>query len=64
MADSGPTSHMVPGDSAFVSYCRVTHLRIYMDIEMFTPVLGKGLAIIEITGRKVLVCDCLHIPDF
>ncbi len=29
----------------------------------FAPILGYGSAIISLNGKKVLIRDCLHVPD-
>jgi hypothetical protein len=29
----------------------------------FTSIAGKGLAIISLNSKKILICDCLHVPD-
>ena len=63
VADSGATDHMIPDRSAFISYKRVHDLRVRMGNKTFAPVLGKGSALISLNGKKVLVRDCLHVPD-
>ena len=63
MADSGATDHMIPDRSAFISYRRVHDLRVRMGNKSYAPVLGKGTAIIALNGKKVLIRDCLHVPD-
>ena len=63
VADSGATDHMIPDRSAFISYRRVHDLRVRMGNKSYAPVLGKGTAIIALNGKKVLIRDCLHVPD-
>jgi len=63
VADSGATDHMIPDRSAFISYRRVHGLRVRMGNKSHAPVLGKGSAIISLNGKKVLIRDCLHVPD-
>ena len=63
VADTGATDHMVPDKSAFISYTRVTNLRVCMGNKSYAPVLGKGTTIISLNGHSVLIRDVLHVPS-
>ena len=52
---------MLPDRAAFVSYHR-SDMRVRMGNNTYAPVLGRGTAIIELGGHKVLVRDVLHVP--
>jgi hypothetical protein len=63
VADSGATDHMLPDQSAFISYRHVHGLRVWMGNATFAPVLGRGTAILSLNGKSILVRNVLHIPD-
>jgi hypothetical protein len=63
MADTGATDHMLPDKSAFISYYLVIGRRVRMGNNSFAPILGYGTAIISLNGKKILIRDCLPIPD-
>jgi hypothetical protein len=61
VADSGATDHMLP--NAFISYYPVEGRRVCRGNNSFTPILGHGTAIISLNGKKILIQNCLHVPD-
>ena len=63
VADTGATDHMIPDRSAFISYRLVSGRRVQMGNNSFAPILGVGSAIISLNGKKVLIRDCLHVPE-
>jgi len=63
VADSGATDHMLPDKTAFISYYPVSGRRVRMGNNSFAPILGHGTAIISLNGKKILIRDCLHVPD-
>ena len=63
VADTGATDHMLPDKSAFISYHLVSGRRVRMGNNSFAPIAGHGTAIISLNGRKILIRDCLHVPD-
>jgi hypothetical protein len=63
VADTGATDHMLPDKSVFISYYPVIRRQVRMGNNLFAPILGYGTAIISLNGKKILVRDCLHIPD-
>ena len=63
VADTGATDHMLPDKSAFISYHLVTGQRVRMGDNSFAPIAGYGTAIILLNGKKILIRDCLHVPD-
>ena len=63
VADTGATDHMIPDRSAFVSYHRVSNLRVRMADKGYAGVLGRGTAIISLNGKRVLIRDALHVPS-
>jgi hypothetical protein len=63
VADTGATDHMLPDKSAFISYHPVSGRRVRMGNNSFAPILGHGSAIISLNGKKILIRDCLHVPD-
>jgi len=63
VTDTGATDHMLPDKSAFIYYHQVSGRRVRMGNNSFAPILGHGLAIISLNGRKILIQDCLHVPD-
>ena len=54
--------HMFPDKSAFISYKRISNLRVRMGNNTFLPMLGRGTTIISLNGQRVLVRHALHIP--
>ena len=62
VADTGATDHMVPDHGAFISYKSVQGLRVRMGNNSFTPVLGRGTAIISLNGQRLLIRNVLHVP--
>ena len=63
VADTGATDHMLPDKAAFISYYPVSGRRVRMGNNSFAPIAGKGSAIISLNGKKILLRDCLHVPD-
>jgi hypothetical protein len=63
VADSGATDHMLPDKSAFISYSPVEGWCVRMGNNSFAPILGHGTAIISLNGKKILMRNCLHVPD-
>ncbi len=63
VADSGATDHMLPDKSAFISYSPVEGRRVRIGNNSFAPILGHGTAIISLNGKKILMRNCLHVPD-
>ena len=63
VADTGATNHMLPDKSAFISYHIITGRRVRMGNNSFAPIAGHGTAIVSLNGKKILIRDCLHIPD-
>jgi hypothetical protein len=63
VADSGATDHMLPDKLAFISYHPVLGRRVWMGNNSFAPNLGHGTAVISLNGKKILIRDCLHVPD-
>jgi hypothetical protein len=63
VADTGATDHMLPDKSTFISYHTVTGRRVHMGNNSFAPIAGHGMAIVSLNGKKILIRDCLHIPD-
>jgi hypothetical protein len=53
---------MIPHKLAFISYKPATGCRVRMGNNSFAPILGSGSAIININGKRILICDCLHVP--
>jgi hypothetical protein len=54
---------MLPDKSAFISYYPVSGRRVIMGNNSFAPILGHGTAVISLNGKKILIRDCLHVPD-
>ena len=63
VADTGATDHMVPDKSTFVSYKSVTGLSVRMENNSYVPLLGRGTAVFALNGKRVLVCNVLHVPS-
>ena len=62
VADTGATDHMVPDKSCFISYKSVSGLSVRMGNNSFVPVLGRGTAVFELNGKRILVRNVLHVP--
>ena len=63
VADTGVTDHMLPDKAAFIFYYPVSGHCVRMGNNSFAPIAGHGLAIISLNGKKILIRDCLHVPD-
>jgi hypothetical protein len=63
VADTGATDHMLPEKSAFISYYPVTGQRVHMGNNSFAPIAGYGTAITSLNEKKILIRNCLHVPD-
>ena len=63
VANTGATNHMLPDKAAFISYYPVSGRRIRMGNNSFTPIAGHGSAIKYLNGKKILIRDCLFVPD-
>jgi hypothetical protein len=62
VADTGAKDHMVPDKSCFISYKLVSGLSVRMGNNSFVPVLGRGTAVFELNGKRLLVRNVLHVP--
>ncbi len=62
VADTGTMDHMVPDRSAFISYKAVHNLCVRMGNNSYTPILGRGTAIILLSGQCLLMRTVLHVP--
>jgi hypothetical protein len=62
VADTGATNHMIPDKYAFISYHPCSGQRVHISNNSFMPILGTGSAIISLSGKKILIHDCLHVP--
>jgi hypothetical protein len=62
VADTGATDHMVPDKCCFISYKSVSGLSVRMGNNSFVPVLGRGTAVFELNGKRILVRNVLHVP--
>jgi hypothetical protein len=63
IANMGATYHMLPDKSAFISYYPVTGRRVRMGNNSFATISGYGTTVISLNGKKILIHDCLHVPD-
>jgi hypothetical protein len=63
VADTGATDHMLPNKSKFISNYPVFGQRVRMGNNSFAPICGYGTAIISLNGKKILIRDCLNVPD-
>jgi hypothetical protein len=61
VADTGATDHMVPDKSYFISYTSISSLSFQMGNNSYIPVLGCGTAIFALKGKRILVCNLLHV---
>jgi hypothetical protein len=64
VTDLVATNHMILENSAFISYYPVSGHRVCMGNNSFAPILGHGSAIVSLNSKKILICNCLHIPHF
>jgi hypothetical protein len=62
VADTGATDHMVPDKSCCISYTLISSLSVQMGNNSSVPVLGCGTAIFALNGKRILVCNLLHVP--
>ncbi len=63
VADTGATDHMLPDKSVFISYYPVVGWRVCMGYNSFALIHGYGTTIIFLNRKKILIRDCLHIPN-
>ena len=63
VADTGATDYMLPDKSAFISYYPVTGQRVSMSNNSFATIAGYSTAIISLNGKKILIHNCLHVPN-
>ena len=63
IADTGATDHMLPDKYAFISYYPVTGRQVRMGNTSFAIINGYGTAGISLNGKKILIHDCLQVPD-
>jgi hypothetical protein len=63
VADTGATNHMLPNKTAFILYTPVSGQCVRIGNNSFTSIAGKGTAIILLNSKKILICNCLHVPD-
>jgi hypothetical protein len=63
VADTGATNHMLPDKSAFISYYPVSGRRVRMGSKSFAPIVGHSPVVITLNGKKILIRECLHVPD-
>jgi hypothetical protein len=61
VTDTGATDHMVPDKSRFISYTSIISLSVQMGNNSYVPVLGPGTAIFALNGKRILVCNVLHV---
>jgi hypothetical protein len=62
VGDTGATDHMVPDKSCFISYTFISGLSVRMGNNSYVPVLGQGMAIFALNGKRILVQNVLHVP--
>ena len=63
VANTGATNHMLPDKAALISYYPVSGCCFQMGNNSFASIAGHGLTIISLNGKKILIHDCLHVPD-
>ena len=63
VANTGATNHMLPNKVAFILYTPILGSRVCMGNNSFASIARKGSAIISLNSKKILICNCLHIPD-
>ena len=63
VAHTGATNHMLPDKSAFISYHTIMGRRVCMGNNSFAPIVGHSTAIVSLNGKKILIRDCLHVPN-
>ncbi len=61
VADTRATDHMVPDKSCFISYTSISGLSIQMGNNSYVPVLVCGTPIFALNGKRILVCNVLHV---
>jgi hypothetical protein len=54
---------MLPNKVAFILYTPILGSRVRMGNNSFASIARKGSAIISLNSKKILICNCLHIPD-
>jgi hypothetical protein len=62
VADTGATDHMLPENSAFISYRPAVYCWVRMGNNFFAQILGTGSAVFAVNGKRILIQDCLHVP--
>jgi hypothetical protein len=55
-------NYMVPDKSCFISYKLISGLSVRMGNNSYIPVLSRGTAIFALNGKRILVCNVLHVP--
>ena len=60
IADTGATDHMFPDRLAFISYHHSTHIHVCLGNNTHTPVLGTGMVIVSLNGKRILVRNTLQ----
>jgi hypothetical protein len=55
VANTDATDHVIPDKSAFIFYRPVSGRRARMGNNSFAPILGTGLAIISLNGKRILI---------
>jgi hypothetical protein len=63
MANTGATDHMLPNKAAFISYYLAKGHCMQMGNNSFAPIIGQGTTIISLNGKRILIRDCLIIPN-
>ena len=62
VADTGTTDHMGPNKSAFIMYLKVTKINVHVGNKTLAPVFSKGMAVLPLNGKHVILQNVLHIP--
>ncbi len=62
ITDTGAIDHMVPDKSCFISYKSVSGLLVRKGNNSYVQVLGHGTAKFALNGKRLLVCNVLHVP--
>ncbi|MGH3054873.1 MAG: hypothetical protein ACRDL7_07830, partial [Gaiellaceae bacterium] len=63
IVDSGATRHMIPDQSAFVSYIPSEGAAVTLADKSRVSCRGHGRAVISLDGHIIMLSDCLHVPD-
>jgi hypothetical protein len=63
MADTGATDHKLSEKSTFILYYPVVGLQVRMGNNSISLIHGYGSAIISLNEKKILIRDCLHVPN-